>query len=340
MEVFNLKNDKVEKLELKPFKLEKGIQNSVKQRLIHPFLKSFYCFLTFFILVGCAKNDEAIDISNSFVAEDYVEFEMGNIPIILSVPHGGDLKPDVIANRTCNNAVSVMDEFTIEQARAIMEEFAKRGQKPYLIINKMHRSKMDANRNREDASCGDKNALAVWSLFHSQIQNSIVSIKTKFDKGLFIDLHGHGNPKQRVELGYLLYEDELALPDETLNSPALLKASSIQHLAKNNASGSLLTDLLKGEKAFGSLLSQAGFLAVPSNKDPVPLVSDNYFSGGYNTANYSSYKGGTIDGIQVECNRTGLRDTKSNRQTFAMAFVNAVTTFLKAHYFDEVPVKN
>jgi hypothetical protein len=42
----------------------------------------------------------------------------------------------------------------------------------------------------------------------------------------------------------------------------------------------------------------------------------------------------------VECNRTGLRDTKSNRQTFAMAFVNAVTTFLKAHYFDEVPVKN
>jgi hypothetical protein len=37
MEVFNLKNDKVEKLELKPFKLEKGIQNSVKQRLIHPF---------------------------------------------------------------------------------------------------------------------------------------------------------------------------------------------------------------------------------------------------------------------------------------------------------------
>ena len=69
-------------------------------------------------------------------------------------------------------------------------------------------------------------------------------------------------------------------------------------------------------------------------------LSDNYFSGGYNTANYSSYKGGTIDGIQVECNRTGLRDTKSNRQTFAMAFVNAVTTFLKAHYFDEVPVKN
>jgi N-formylglutamate amidohydrolase len=306
-----------------------------------PFFRSFYFFLTLIVLVSCDTNDESdIEDSVPFDAQDYVEFESGNIPLILSVPHGGDMKPIQIANRTCNDAVSIIDEFTIELAMAIIDEFAKVGQRPYLIVNKMHRSKMDANRNREDATCGDKNANAVWDLYHGQIQNSLVSIKAKFEKGLFIDLHGHGNPKQRVELGYLLYEDELALPDAMLNSLALLEVSSIQSLAKDNRTGALHTDLLKGKNAFGSLLDKAGFAAVPSSIDPVPLGSDNYFSGGYNTANYSSYKGGAIDGIQVECNRTGLRETTADRQAFAVAFVRTVTTYLEAHYFTEVPIKN
>jgi hypothetical protein len=311
------------------------------KRTIIPFFRHFYFLLTIITLVSCEDKDEPeLDDSVPFDAQEYVDFESGNIPLILSVPHGGDLKPGEILNRTCNDAVSVMDEFTIELAQTIMDEFAKAGQKPYLIINKMHRSKMDANRNREDATCGDKNAQAVWDLFHGQIQNSMVSISTKFQKGLFIDLHGHGNPKQRVELGYLLYEDELGLPDATLNSPALLEVSSIRNLVKDNPAGASHTDILKGDNAFGTLLDQAGFAAVPSSVDPVPLASDNYFSGGYNTVNYSSFKGGTIDGIQVECNRTGLRDTAENRQAFAVAFVSTAVAYLEAHYFNEIPVKN
>lgn len=310
-------------------------------RTINPFLRTFYFSLIIINAVSCDSNEKPeLDASIPFDAQEYVDFESGNIPLILSVPHGGELKPSEIANRTCNDAVSVMDEFTIELALAIMDEFAKVGKRPYLIINKMHRSKMDANRNREDATCGDKNAQTVWDLFHGQIQNSMVSINTKFEKGLFIDLHGHGNQKQRVELGYLLYEDELALPDSILNSPELLDVSSIQNLVRENPTGALHANLLKGENAFGSLLDQEGFAAVPSSMDPVPLASDNYFSGGYNTANYGSYKGGAIDGIQVECNRNGLRETTANRQAFAMAFVSTVTAYLEMYYFNEVPVIN
>lgn len=309
-------------------------------KTIRPFFRFFSFFLTITMLVSCENKDAPeIDSPAPFNAEEYVDFEAGNIPIILSVPHGGELKPSEIADRTCNDAVNVMDEFTIELSEAIMAEFAKAGQKPYLIVNKMHRSKMDANRNRADATCGDTNAQAVWDLFHGEIETSRTEVNTKFQKGLFIDLHGHGNPKQRVELGYLLFEDELALPDETLNSPVLLEVSSIQNLAKNNLSGLSHTNLLKGENAFGSLLNQAGFAAVPSSADPVPLVSDNYFSGGYITANYGSYKGGTIDGIQVECNRAGLRETAANRQAFAVAFVSTVTAYLETHYFNGIPVQ-
>lgn len=311
------------------------------KRKIIPFLGPFYFLLTMITVVSCKDNNiSEIDDSVPFNPQEYVDFESGNIPLILSVPHGGDLKPSEIITRTCNDAVSVMDEFTIELAQAIMDEFAKNGQRPYLIVNKMHRSKLDANRNREDAACGDKNAQAVWDLFHGKIENSMDEINTRFQKGLFIDLHGHGNPKQRVELGYLLYEDELAQPDATLNSLALLEVSSIQNLAKDNVAGALHAALLKGENAFGSLLVQTGFAAVPSSMDPAPMASDNYFSGGYNTANYSSYNGGTIDGIQVECNRNGLRDTKANRQAFAVAFVNASLTYLETHYFNQIPIKN
>ncbi|MHA7864937.1 hypothetical protein [Flagellimonas marinaquae] len=305
------------------------------------FLKPLYIVSFCIVSLGCENNDASqMDDTDSFDPQLYIDAQSGNIPLILSVPHGGNLKPDEVSNRSCNDAVSVKDEFTIELALAIMDEFDNMGQRPYLVINKMHRSKMDANRNREGASCGDKNAQAVWDLFHDHIQKSMASVNVKFKKGLFIDLHGHGNPKQRVELGYLLYEDELALPDSILDSQALLEVSSIQNLVKNNLAGASHADLLKGENAFGSLLAQRGFATVPSRTDPIPLPSDNYFSGGYNTATYSSYNGGTIDGIQVECNRIGLRETPSDRQAFAEAFVSTVATYFQVHYFNTIPVQD
>jgi hypothetical protein len=41
MEVFNLKNDKVEEVELKPFKLERDIQNLVEKNTETFFIQSF-----------------------------------------------------------------------------------------------------------------------------------------------------------------------------------------------------------------------------------------------------------------------------------------------------------
>ncbi len=308
-----------------------------------PFYRFFTLLVAIISVLSCeSKEEPEIEVDNSppFNPEEYVTFEAGNIPLIISVPHGGELKPNEISDRLCNDAVNVMDEFTIELSQAIMAEFAKAGQKPYLIVNKIHRSKMDANRNKEDGTCGNRNAQGVWDLFHGYLQNSRSEVNTKFQKGLFLDLHGHGNPKQRVELGYLLYNDELALPDATLNSPALLEVSSIQNLAGNNTTNMMHTELLKGDSSFGSLLYENGFAAVPSTTDPVPLPSDNYFSGGYITANYGSYKGGAIDGIQVECNRSGLRETGANRQAFAIAFVSTVTTYLETHYFSPIPIQD
>ena len=50
---------------------------------------------------------------------NYVEYQIGNLPIIISVPHGGDLTPSSIPTRTCNNPETVTDAFTIETAEKI-----------------------------------------------------------------------------------------------------------------------------------------------------------------------------------------------------------------------------
>lgn len=285
------------------------------------------------VMQGCSAPDPSENSASDKVeASSYVIFEPGNMPLIISVAHGGDQRPEQLPDRSCFDAVHVKDEFTIELALEIQKEFAKIGKKPFLVINELHRSKLDANRNRVEASCGDINAIAVWDLFHQYIQESRAQVQTMFNKGLYVDLHGHGNPKQRIELGYLLYEDELALSDEQLNSEPLIEVSSLQHLVRTHPSGLLHSDILRGERSLGSLLHASGYPAVPSAQDKAPLLSDNYFSGGYNTANYSSYKGGPIDGVQIECNFSGLRDTEENRKAFAKAFVLSVSAFLEEHY--------
>lgn len=285
------------------------------------------------LIISCAKPNSHEESSvNDFSAADYVVFEPGNMPLIISVAHGGDERPEQLPDRSCYGAVHVKDEFTIELALEIQKEFAKIGMKPFLVINELHRTKLDANRNRAEASCGDINAIAVWDIFHQQIQESRAQVQSTFEKGLYVDLHGHGNPKQRIELGYLLYEDELALSDEQLNSEPLIEVSSLQNLARTNTTGLSHSELIRGEKSLGSLLYASGYASVPSTQDKSPLWSDNYFSGGYNTANYSSYKGGLIDGIQIECNFSDLRDTELNRRAFAQAFVSSVTAFLEMHY--------
>lgn len=48
---------------------------------------------------------------------------VGNIPLVISVPHGGDIHVEEIPDRDCKGAVKVTDSKTIETARAVQEAF-------------------------------------------------------------------------------------------------------------------------------------------------------------------------------------------------------------------------
>lgn len=269
-----------------------------------------------------------------FGTQSFTEYLAGDLPIIIVAPHGGLLSPAQIPDRNCSGCVYVNDANTQDLARRLAEAvFVQTGCRPHLIINHLHRRKLDANRDLEEAADGNVLAGQAWEDFHRFITAAKASVTSDYGKGLLIDLHGHGHAIQRLEWGYLLYEDELLLPDPVLNSEEYLGYSSIRQLALANLSGSLHAALLRGPLSLGQMAANRGYPGVPSATQPAPAPGDPYFSGGYNTNRHGSRFGGVIDAVQLECNMEGVRDTPDNRQAFADIMANALTEFLQLHYF-------
>ena len=102
-------------------------------------IRLFIYFILFF-LISCNKEEDKKDIVVEFEEftelgsdgpylygetyqgrKGYTTYYPGNIPVILSIPHGGDISPSEISNRTYG--VTVTDSNTIELGIAIRNYF-------------------------------------------------------------------------------------------------------------------------------------------------------------------------------------------------------------------------
>ncbi|MFP4622845.1 MAG: hypothetical protein ACOCVZ_05265 [Gemmatimonadota bacterium] len=259
---------------------------------------------------------------------DYVEYYPGDLPLVLSAPHGGRDMPAEIADRTEGTMVrDVNTELLVLAAADALE--AELGGRPHVIRALIHRRKVDLNRDIVEAAQGDPLAEQAWLEFHGFVEHARRRVEADHGRGFYVDIHGHGHEIQRIELGYLLNAGELGLSDEALDDPALAAETSIRTLAAE--SGMSLSALLRGGLSLGTLLEAEGFPAVPSAEQPDPGTAP-YFSGGYNTARHGSLDGGPIDGVQAELNRIGVRDTAASRAAFAAALARAMATYLAEHY--------
>jgi hypothetical protein len=270
-----------------------------------------------------------------FGTNNYIEYQIGTLPLVISVSHGGNLEPASIPNRTCNNPVYAVDAYTIETALEIKNKlFALTGCYPHIVISHLKRNKLDPNRNIVDGACGNQEAMTAWQEFHNFIATARNSANQQYNNNtFFVDLHGHGNPIQRIELGYLLYDDELELSDNILNTAQYINYSSIKNLVTTNTNNYTHAQLLRGQYAFGTLLSNRNYPAVPSQNIPFPGTNSNYFSGGYITANHTCYDpGAPINGLQLELNFSNIRDTPANRSTFANAFAEVLIEYMNKHF--------
>src|SRR5699024_8057061 len=107
-------------------------------------------------------------------------------------------------------AVTVRDMNTIELAQAIEAELVSAYQlRPYLIISNLARSKVDQNRDLEEGTCGNAAGEQAWMNFHAYLDTAIRTASEREGRVLHIDLHGHGQAEQRLELGYALTATDL-----------------------------------------------------------------------------------------------------------------------------------
>lgn len=274
--------------------------------------------------VGSVASDEAA-VNVVFGERNFIEYQVGSLPLVIAVPHGGFERPADIPDRSFG--VLSMDANTQELGRVIAEVIEQRaGEAPHLVVCHLHRSKLDANRDLPEAAQGNAVAAKAWQEHHGCIEKACQTAVAQHGFAFLIDLHGHGHPEARVELGYLHAPEDLANCPDQISSEDFVRKGSLAWLAERVPSG--YADLLYGPYSLGALLEARGFLATPSPRMPVP--STPFFRGGYTVARHCQ-PSAAVMGVQIEANRPKLRDTEANRLRFAEALCSALEQFLITH---------
>jgi len=270
----------------------------------------------------CRGEQRLLAGQSYFGRNQYTEYIAGDLPVILSAPHGGRLRPDELPDR--EEGTFAFDMNTQELARAVAGELHSRtGRWPHVIICRVHRRKVDCNREIAEAAAGHPIAQQIWQEFQGFIDRAETTVKREHGRGFYVDLHGHGHMEQRLELGYLHSAEQLALSDEELNAGPYAADGSLRAVA---ALGRLpYAALIRGPRSFGALMEEQGFLCSPSPSNPRP--GPPFFRGGYNTRRHGR-DAAPLAGLQIETNYRGVRDTPESRAKFAKALAATLEAFL------------
>jgi hypothetical protein len=265
---------------------------------------------------------------STFSEAKLIEFVRGNSELILAAPHGGRLAPADFPIRTSTNAVTASDWNTDHLARSIWREIGRDGQRiPHLIICHVQRKFVDANRPIDAACPVNSPARVVWMDYQDAISAAKEDVIQSLGRGLFVELHGHGHPEERLELGYLLRSKDYDLPQAEFQ--ALATKSSLREVTERGNVN--LDELLRGSQSLGFYLAKQGIASMPSPEFPSPGALP-YFNGGWNTLTHSSRDAGTISSVQIECHRNGVRDTRAEVAASSKKIAPALLEFLNAHY--------
>ena len=264
----------------------------------------------------CANTPGAV----CYGRNNYVEYAVGDLPVVIGVPHGGALAPATIPDRT--SGMTVTDTNTIELGRAVAQAFLSRTGRPvHLVLCHLRRTKLDANRELVEAAQGNGDAIQAWNEYHGFLEQATRDGVSRGGRGLYVDLHGHGHAKARLELGYLLTGTVLDRSNEELDAQGIATQSSLRLAMMFSASS--FSEMLRGATSLGARLAPVP--SVPSQADPSP-GADPFFEGGYSTARHTA----TLPGLQIE-SHFGVRDTATSRAAFAATLVEAVLAFMRDH---------
>ncbi len=134
--------------------------------------------------------------------KDYLEFQKGTIPLIISVPHGGKLESENIPKRS--QGILGIDGRTIEIAKILIKRIKMKfkeqnleNQTPSYVISKVRRSKIDLNRVKTEAFIQNSSfAKKIYKTYHKKIKKFVMDNLRFFGRSLLIDIHGFEKNKR------------------------------------------------------------------------------------------------------------------------------------------------
>ncbi|WP_171182693.1 BPL-N domain-containing protein [Alienimonas chondri] len=144
-------------------------------------------------------------------AEELIHFEAGDLPIILSAPHGGRALVPGVPERTGEafqpgvgedtgkyKFVTSRDTRVDQLALLVADGLEQRtGKRPSLVVARFSRKYIDANRPR-GAGVEHPLALPAYDLYHQKLDDLI---RRQQGRGLLLDIHGQSAEKDSVFRG-------------------------------------------------------------------------------------------------------------------------------------------
>lgn len=117
---------------------------------------------------------------------DYVGYEAGELPVVLVVPHDGDLWRASVPPRSVNPRRDEHTDAVASELAAALE--LRLGQRPHIVRARIDRRQLDVNRPASDAYEHD-DARAVYEAFHARLARVT---QTCGNPGcLVLNLHGN-----------------------------------------------------------------------------------------------------------------------------------------------------
>jgi N-formylglutamate amidohydrolase len=248
-------------------------------------------------------------------AEQYrarlITVEIGALPVILTVPHGGSEPIPGVPERTGENAdkfTATRDVRTIELAQSLADAIEQElGSRPYTIAAGFSRKYLDVNRRAQDAF-EDEDARGCYEAYHHAVRASVDDVHRRWKHGLLLDVHGQGQKPDMIWRGT---EDGLA----------------VRKLRDRHG-----WEPLTGLHGFFGVLADRGYPIFPA----APEDSERPLNGGYTLETYGSHQPRGIDAIQVEVGRD-FRTNATIREKLARDLAAAANSVYRTYLIEAAP---